>query len=60
MKAVRIMFSEEYGEFPDRLVILIVPDDTTNKEIKEKLYEAENVMRNCCNEDFEEYGICYS
>lgn len=57
MKQVRILFKEEYDQYSKELVILVVPNNTTNEEIKEKLDEAENVMRNYLDEDLEEYDI---
>ena len=57
MKQVRIRFREEYNEYPEKLVILIVPNDTTNKEIKEKLDEANSVMSCFFDKDYEEYNI---
>ena len=33
MKQVRIRFKEEYNECPEELVILVVPDNTTNKSV---------------------------
>ena len=57
MKQVRIKFKEEFNEYPEELVILIVPDDITNKEIKEKLDEANNIMNCFFGKDYEEYNI---
>lgn len=57
MKQVRIRFKEEYNECPEELVILVVPDNTTNKEIREKLDEANSVMRCFFDKDYEEYNI---
>lgn len=57
MKQVRIRFKEEYNECPEELVILVVSDNTTNKEIREKLDEANSVMRCFFDKDYEEYNI---
>lgn len=57
MKQVRILFKEEYNECPEELVILVVPDNITNKGIREKLDEAECVMRCFLDKDYEEYDI---
>ena len=56
MKQVRIRFKEEYNEYPEELVVLIVPDNTTNKEIKEKLEKATYIMYGY-NDNDEEYDI---
>lgn len=56
MKQVRIRFREEYNEYPEKLVVLIVSDNTTNKEIKEVLEKATYIMYGY-NDNDEEYNI---